>query len=914
MNSVDFEKILQAQRNINLMASEGMADLPVDKTVLESLPIGEFALAAGVMVLGLGGMAASSASADTLHTSRPVARVVTVGPGKTLSEIGQDEGMSVASLMALNPDIENPHKVFAGQKVKVAGQPVRAVGKNIRIVNSGDNLTEFALAKGTSVAAILDTPGNELLKNDPDLLPLNTKVFLPNTGRTTSLTSTSSNSKSYQSANVSGSGVNIHPSNLRPTQASNSSNLVRTPSKGSPVETAVGEVQASQQPAPDQPAPQMDQVVPIPTTPELIAPPEPEAVTVQPPVTDTQIIPPTPDTLLVVPPAEAEPLTEAIPTPTSLQDGLQGAILDTKPDDPLPLPPSEVLLPALLPNPEIIPTLPPYELTSVILEPLKDPKADSIPPPPPDLATPEPLPALSNIEVKPDTSSAPVNPEVPNVDSVVTIDVVKNMLNNSVGKANAEKQWPLIVAALKKQGITKKEILLYAAATVHVETGKFTPITEFASGWAYDPSINPKKAHGLGNTDVGDGPRYKGRGLVQITGKNNYRYYGDLLGIDLVNNPDLALQDDVSAQILALYIKTHLPRLESALNRGDLAAARKVVNGGTNGLKPFSEAYNRGFTATTNLIPPTNIAPQPQIPDIQEPVDPGTSNDSLIPPETLPPPPEAIIIDPLPSLLGRLGAIAVQPIVPVPELGSYASVSTPETAAHVRIPNRPHDKKEKDGTRGADVTRDLKARYNGVSGKLTDELEPIGSYHPDQSLYHEAAADFRLLDDAYLKNFNSHLPITDSDRTLEQQKAVKIMKPNLAATPGTSVHGWGMAIDVGAGANTFSTAENNWLRENAHNFGWIHPYWAEPDGSKPEPWHFEWVGWQTSGNPSSATPSNSVITSAPERPAEQGSSPQAAQPGTPPTIIAGNFPPPPPELTLTDQLLPPLKNILNLIS
>ncbi len=62
-----------------------------------------------------------------------------------------------------------------------------------------------------------------------------------------------------------------------------------------------------------------------------------------------------------------------------------------------------------------------------------------------------------------------------------------------------------------------------------------------------------------------------------------------------------------------------------------------------------------------------------------------------------------------------------------------------------------------------------------------------------------------------------------------------------AAVPGTSIHGWGRAIDFedGAGELTFSSAGYRWLQANAWRWGFVHPDWAEPGGSSPEPWHWE---------------------------------------------------------------------------
>lgn len=79
------------------------------------------------------------------------------------------------------------------------------------------------------------------------------------------------------------------------------------------------------------------------------------------------------------------------------------------------------------------------------------------------------------------------------------------------------------------------------------------------------------------------------------------------------------------------------------------------------------------------------------------------------------------------------------------------------------------------------------------------------------------------------------VPLTDSYRSLADQYAVKASLGALAAPPGTSVHGLGLAIDVPEPARS-------WLAAEGAAFGWVNPAWALPGGVKPEPWHFEFVG------------------------------------------------------------------------
>ncbi|MDN5755460.1 MAG: M15 family metallopeptidase [Micrococcaceae bacterium] len=98
------------------------------------------------------------------------------------------------------------------------------------------------------------------------------------------------------------------------------------------------------------------------------------------------------------------------------------------------------------------------------------------------------------------------------------------------------------------------------------------------------------------------------------------------------------------------------------------------------------------------------------------------------------------------------------------------------------------------------------------------------------------------LNKKFKKKFGYDLGITDSYRDYDEQVATKKAKGNMAAEPGTSKHGWGLALDLGTGINNFGTPEYNWMKDNAPAHGWRHPDWAEPGGSLPEPWHWEFWG------------------------------------------------------------------------
>ena len=113
---------------------------------------------------------------------------------------------------------------------------------------------------------------------------------------------------------------------------------------------------------------------------------------------------------------------------------------------------------------------------------------------------------------------------------------------------------------------------------------------------------------------------------------------------------------------------------------------------------------------------------------------------------------------------------------------------------------------------------------------------------PGHLLRCDAARGVQALSAAYLGRFHTPLCITDSYRSIAGQIAVFAAKPDLAALPGTSQHGWGLALDLCGGIQQFGTPQHEWMRANAPRFGRTHPAWAETRGSKPEPWHWEFAG------------------------------------------------------------------------
>jgi putative chitinase len=109
---------------------------------------------------------------------------------------------------------------------------------------------------------------------------------------------------------------------------------------------------------------------------------------------------------------------------------------------------------------------------------------------------------------------------------------------------------------------------------------------------------------GNGPEASGDGWKYRGRGLIQLTGKDNYRAASDALGVDLVANPDSVTRPEMAALTAAWFWSKN--KLNDLADRGDTVAISKRINGGTHGL---DDRLQRTSTALALLTLPGGQAP-----------------------------------------------------------------------------------------------------------------------------------------------------------------------------------------------------------------------------------------------------------------------------------------------------------------
>lgn len=159
-----------------------------------------------------------------------------------------------------------------------------------------------------------------------------------------------------------------------------------------------------------------------------------------------------------------------------------------------------------------------------------------------------------------------------------------------------------LTKAAVEAGIKGEELAQFLAQTAH-ESHNFKSMVEYGGSLdfkKYEPKfvkdkktkkvtqVNPK-AKTLGNTKVGDGARYKGRGYIQLTGRYNYKKAGAALGLPLEDNPELVEKPEVAAQVAIWFWQNRVqPRVTDF---GNTPSATKPINAGLKGLEDRKEKF-----------------------------------------------------------------------------------------------------------------------------------------------------------------------------------------------------------------------------------------------------------------------------------------------------------------------------------
>jgi hypothetical protein len=153
-------------------------------------------------------------------------------------------------------------------------------------------------------------------------------------------------------------------------------------------------------------------------------------------------------------------------------------------------------------------------------------------------------------------------------------------------KEDVSRHWPAVDEALRENGMTDVRSRIAAVATIVTEVGTdFRPISEHG-GPSYFTQLYEGRPD-LGNSRPGDGARYHGRGYIQLTGRANYREYGDRLDVALEQRPGMALRPAVGARVLAEYFDER--GIDEVARRGQWREVRLRVNGGLNGWTTYRD-------------------------------------------------------------------------------------------------------------------------------------------------------------------------------------------------------------------------------------------------------------------------------------------------------------------------------------
>ena len=153
--------------------------------------------------------------------------------------------------------------------------------------------------------------------------------------------------------------------------------------------------------------------------------------------------------------------------------------------------------------------------------------------------------------------------------------------------AKVELYLPYLLTKMENRAINTPLRQAHFLAQIGHESGALRYNEELASGAAYEDRSD------LGNTEGGDGRRFKGRGLIQLTGRANYHDYGKSIGIDLTAEDNwlkIARDPELAVDVACWFWETR--KLNQLADKDDVVAVTRCINGGTNGL-----ADRKGYLA-----------------------------------------------------------------------------------------------------------------------------------------------------------------------------------------------------------------------------------------------------------------------------------------------------------------------------
>ena len=165
-----------------------------------------------------------------------------------------------------------------------------------------------------------------------------------------------------------------------------------------------------------------------------------------------------------------------------------------------------------------------------------------------------------------------------------------------LSREDAERIASGLAIAFKRYDITTSRRAAMAVAQWAHESDGFKTGEEYADGSAYEGRVRD-----LGNSQPGDGRRFKGRGRIMVTGRANYTAVSKAFGIDFVAKPDRLSKSPYSELVSGWWWKSH--GCNAFCDRGDFTGLTRRINGGLNGLDDREHYYARARQVAERLVP-----------------------------------------------------------------------------------------------------------------------------------------------------------------------------------------------------------------------------------------------------------------------------------------------------------------------
>lgn len=169
---------------------------------------------------------------------------------------------------------------------------------------------------------------------------------------------------------------------------------------------------------------------------------------------------------------------------------------------------------------------------------------------------------------------------------MIAIDQLKSIMPNSVSLKRTGFIDPINEAMREFNINTRFRMAAFIAQIAH-ESASLNYVKEIASGNEYEGR------HDLGNTCIGDGIRFKGRGLIQITGRANYKEISKALGMDFISKPEMLEQPEYATRASAWWWEKH--GLNELADKQLFETITRRVNGGLNGYPSRLAFYNKAL-------------------------------------------------------------------------------------------------------------------------------------------------------------------------------------------------------------------------------------------------------------------------------------------------------------------------------